>query len=228
MDRPNFNNLTPLHSSGLTQLSSYSESSISSTATAPNLPGAGRTVGQALDRLGTRFESLLNSRASQFGFQKKSSSQNARFAQRSRQHHETFLARQDSISSVSTNATAPNLPGAGRTVGLLMDFLGLHLEFFMNMRAQRFGLGPEAIAQEIRLLRKHHDTSILERHEMSTVELNRSEARTLKKLCKKLLKYARFVACNHNKAFLSFSRIKVESYRYPISGPRGNNKPDRR
>lgn len=193
MDFHDPNDQPSIYSTRLTQWNLQSESSISSTATAPNLPGAGRTVGLALDGLGTRFESFLNARASRFGFRTKSP-QNARHVRRSSQHRSTHLARHDSIPSVSSDATAPNLPGAGRTVGLLMDYLGSHLELFLNLRAGDFGLGPEAIAQEIRHLRRHHETSISERHGTSTVGLNRREARTLKKLCKRLLKYARFVA----------------------------------
>lgn len=190
MDFRNPNDTFLTSPTGLARWNNDSNSSISTTATAPNLPGAGRTVGLAIDRLGTRFESFLNTRAPRLGRRPKTTPQNTR---RSGQGREIPITRHDSISSVSTDATAPNLPGAGRTVGLLMDFLGSHLELFLNLRARHLGLGPEAIAQEIRRLRRHHETSILQRHEVSTVQLTRVEAQTLKKLCKRLLKYARCV-----------------------------------
>ncbi len=73
------------------------------------------------------------------------------------------LARIDTNSSVSTNATAPNLPGPGRTVGLAIDWLGAQLEKFINISAQWRGLEPKAIAQEIRRLVRHDQRTITER-----------------------------------------------------------------
>ncbi len=102
------------------------------------------------------------------------------------------LSRTNTSSSVSTNATAPNLPGAGRTVGLLLDRLGAHVEKCMNLWADRRGLGPNAVAQEIRRLRRHDETSIVERHAGSVAQLSKRDEKTVRKLCKRLLKYARF------------------------------------
>lgn len=48
----------------------------------------------------------------------------------------------DSASTVSTNFTADNLPGAGRTVGLAYDFLGRHVEAVANDFGERHGLKP--------------------------------------------------------------------------------------
>lgn len=48
-----------------------------------------------------------------------------------------------SESSVSTNATAPNLAGPGRTLGLLCDFLGKTLEMNVSKLAEKCGLGRE-------------------------------------------------------------------------------------
>lgn len=106
------------------------------------------------------------------------------------------LSRTDTSSSVSTNATASNLPGPGRTVGLLLDWLGAHVEKCMNLWADQSGLGPNAVAQEIRRLRRHDETSVVERHAGSVVQLlgvSERDEKTVRKLCKKLLKYARYV-----------------------------------
>lgn len=105
------------------------------------------------------------------------------------------LIRSDSDASIDTNATAANLPGAGRTLGLLLDYLGSNFESFMNRLAPRLGLGPEEVAKEICRLRRHHETSIAERHsvQQSNGRSNGAKERVLLKLCKKLLKYARYV-----------------------------------
>ncbi len=115
------------------------------------------------------------------------------------------LARIHTNSSVSTNATAPNLPGPGRTIGLLMDWLGTRMERFMNICADRRGLGPKAVAQEIHCLRRHDETSIVERHTGSVVRLNKHDERAFRKLCGRLLKYARYALPI---SFLRFMALK--------------------
>ncbi len=103
------------------------------------------------------------------------------------------LTRSDTISSISTNATAPNLLGPGRTVGLLFDRLGAHVEKFLNIGAHRRGLGPKAVGQEIRRLLRHNETTIVERHSGFAYQFTAKEEKALRKLCERLLKYARFV-----------------------------------
>lgn len=121
------------------------------------------------------------------------------------------LARTDTDSSVSSMATAPNLPGPGRNVGLLFDFLGARVEKFMNARAERHGLGPRAVAEEISRLRRHSETTIIERHAGFVVQLTDKEERAFQKLCKKLLKYARFV-CSH----IGFGFFSLTYFRHRI------------
>lgn len=109
--------------------------------------------------------------------------------------HYLQLARTSTASSVSTNATAPNLPGPGRTVGLLLDRIGAHVETFTNMWARRLGLGPQAVAQEIRHLLRHDKLTIIERHRPQSINQSQftdKENKALKKQSKKLLNYARF------------------------------------
>ncbi|KLO15817.1 hypothetical protein SCHPADRAFT_244654 [Schizopora paradoxa] len=100
------------------------------------------------------------------------------------------LARVETSSSISSDATARNLPGAGRTVGLFLDWLGDRLEAFLNKKAVEKGLGPEAVGQQIRHLRRHHLTTFEMRHEVTEGASSHSEGRALKRLCRKLLKYA--------------------------------------
>ncbi|KLO10032.1 hypothetical protein SCHPADRAFT_943191 [Schizopora paradoxa] len=98
-----------------------------------------------------------------------------------------------SVSSIASDATAPNLPGAGRTVGILLDWLGARLETVLNKRAESLGYGPHAVAEHIRVLCHHADTSIVERHGATLplqFSLTRTERKRLKTLCKKLLKHA--------------------------------------
>ena len=100
------------------------------------------------------------------------------------------LAKTVTHASLSTNATAPNLPGPGRLLGLLLDRLGKGLESSVNQGAGRLGMGPEAVAREIRQLRRHETMTIGERYSSSRGPLSKREARTLKQRCEKLLKYA--------------------------------------
>ncbi len=100
--------------------------------------------------------------------------------------------RFDTNFVISTNATPPNLPGPGRTVGLLFDKIGVHVEKFVNIRAHLRGLGPKAVAQEIRHLLRHDETTIVERHAGFVYQFTAKEERALRRLCERLLKYARF------------------------------------
>ncbi|KLO07246.1 hypothetical protein SCHPADRAFT_656886 [Schizopora paradoxa] len=106
-------------------------------------------------------------------------------------NYRTPLIRTDTSSSVSTNATAPNQPGPGRLVGRLFDRLGKRIESLLNKRASNLGTGPVPVAQEIRSLRRHRELTLLERYSMPPRKLSEGEAKTLKKLCNKLVKYVR-------------------------------------
>ncbi len=165
---------------GLVQIDSGS--SVDSDATAPNLPGPGRTVGILYDHLGGRLESVLNRRAAQLGLRSHGGQAN------------TYL-KLDPVytnSSVDTNATAPNLPGAGRTVGLLLDFLGGRLESILNIGAAQVGLNPDGVIRAIRAICRHEDRSLAKRHKYPVL-LSKSELKHLKRLCKRLIEYSRYV-----------------------------------
>ncbi|KLO08850.1 hypothetical protein SCHPADRAFT_592897 [Schizopora paradoxa] len=98
----------------------------------------------------------------------------------------TPLARTD---TVSTNATAPNLPGPGRNLGLLLDRVGKQVESFMNKCANQSGMGPVATAREIRQLRRYEDLTVQERYSLPPLQVPKREAKKLKKRCDKLLKF---------------------------------------
>ncbi len=135
------------------------------------------------------------------------------------------LTRSDTISSISTNATAPNLLGPGRTVGLLFDRLGAHVEKFLNIGAHRRGLGPKAVGQEIRRLLRHNETTIVERHSGFAYQFTAKEEKALRKLCERLLKYARFVhkyiICA---LWLLLLLLKAQNPLHAISGTGRNHK----
>ncbi|KLO11851.1 hypothetical protein SCHPADRAFT_941681 [Schizopora paradoxa] len=62
------------------------------------------------------------------------------------------LIRTETVSSIDSDATAPNLPGPGRTVGLMYDFLGRILENSLNNLVENRGATPDAIVLKIRSL----------------------------------------------------------------------------
>ncbi|KLO04661.1 hypothetical protein SCHPADRAFT_896860 [Schizopora paradoxa] len=81
------------------------------------------------------------------------------------------LVRSDTFSSTThSTATSPDVVGPGRTLGLLFDWLGKNLEMFLNKRASQLKLGPEAVARDIRRIRRHEETTLLVRrsHVQST------------------------------------------------------------
>ncbi|KLO08598.1 hypothetical protein SCHPADRAFT_944315 [Schizopora paradoxa] len=94
-------------------------------------------------------------------------------------------------SSISTNATAPNLVGPGRTIGLLFDWLGKGLEAKLNKRAAQLNLGPEAAARDIRRIRRYKETSACIRFFAPYAHLTKAQEKKVRKLSKNLLKYAR-------------------------------------
>ena len=98
-----------------------------------------------------------------------------------------------SQSSISTTATAPNLVGAGRTVGLVYDKAGSWLQRRINWWATRRGYGPHETAKAIRLILDGAEEEI--EYHWTTLRLYRpladDEKKAAEKKCKVLLKYAR-------------------------------------
>lgn len=174
-------------------LTTLTSSSLSTTATAPNLPGPGRNLGLLLGRLGGGLERFVNKRAERFGT-----------TTRADTSHGLQLVRVESRVSADTNATAPNLPGAGRTVGNLLSTLGKGLERLMTRRSLQIGLGPDAVARDIRAI---YEGSTVVRTDKQTQgppgpiplalpgsylwEPSEAESKALMKLCKMLMKYSK-------------------------------------
>ncbi|KLO05070.1 hypothetical protein SCHPADRAFT_738248 [Schizopora paradoxa] len=152
---------------------SESESS-DSNATASNLPGPGRNVGLLYDYVGRKLESALKRRREPG----------------SGAVHEENASHSTANSLVDTNATAPNLPGPGRNIGNLFDWLGVKIEAVANQKAVQLNLGPQAVAKTIRELCRHDERLFIDRHRSPT-QLSKSQTKRLRKLCKKLVKYTR-------------------------------------
>lgn len=104
------------------------------------------------------------------------------------------LARSDTSSTHST-ATAPDLVGPGRTIGLLFEWLGRGLESFLNKRAIQLNLGPEAIARDIRHMRRRQEVPLLAQYAAPYAYVTKAQEKKLRRLCKSLLKFARFESC---------------------------------
>lgn len=102
-------------------------------------------------------------------------------------YYNSTIRRFDTGLTASTNATAPNLPGPGRNVGRLFDWLGGRLESFINKHASQIGCGPQAVADEIRRLRQH----FIADGPLTSACLSEDDEKDLKKLLKRLLKYTR-------------------------------------
>ena len=102
----------------------------------------------------------------------------------------------DSQSSVSTNATAPNLVGAGRTLGLVIDRGGSWLERLANRWATRNGHGPHETAKTIREIQAENTLVAIpyvsqDDRRVETLPMKDNEKKIVKNKCRLLLKYTR-------------------------------------
>lgn len=161
---------------------SYSSSTVSTNATADNLPGPGRTIGLAYGLGGRALEAGLNALASRLRRNLRTVSQSAEvelYNAGPNRHSEGTA----SVSSLSSNATASNLPGLGRTLGLAYDFGGRILEARASAFAEsKLGLGPYATADK--LDRRHFFASVFgpsRAHNYSREDLKKS-ARDIRRL----------------------------------------------
>jgi len=66
-----------------------------------------------------------------------------------------------------------------------MDVVGHRFEAILNKITSN--RSPQALAQEIRHLRRHHESSISQRY-MGPYPVSEDDKKSLKKLCEKLLK----------------------------------------
>ncbi|KLO10289.1 hypothetical protein SCHPADRAFT_525554 [Schizopora paradoxa] len=109
--------------------------------------------------------------------------------------------RAPTISSIDSDATIDDQPGAGRTLGRYIAWLGSKLEKAANSRAERLGLGPKAIANKICCRAGHQEiwiepSNTWRLHWRQLVvpnqRFNESQTKALRKLCRKLIKHASF------------------------------------
>ena len=158
--------------------------SISTNATAPNLAGPGRGLGQLYDLGGAALERGIGKAARAIGI-KPVDYDDQPF------HRETFEER---------NAIAPNLPGPGRSLDLLYTWAGEILEIRLAKAALSLGYGPNAAALRVERRLKGmrwgnvedfpSDWHVL----MGDERLNELRAsKELVKECRRLLKYIKYV-----------------------------------
>ncbi|KAH8110472.1 hypothetical protein DFH11DRAFT_1514209 [Phellopilus nigrolimitatus] len=95
---------------------------------------------------------------------------------------------QVSLDSVSTNATADNLPGAGRTLGLLYSHAGRHLEVLLGGIAERMGRGPRATFLRIQ---KNSEIVTLASVLLLPQAAVKAKKKKIERDCKRMLKYVR-------------------------------------
>ncbi len=178
-------------------------SSVDTNATAPNLPGPGRNIGLLFDWLGSGLENAINGRPEE------------RAVTVAQDDHQ--IDSSGTSSSISSNATAPNLPGPGRTIGLLFDWIGAGLERVLRSRALKLGYDPDAVASDIRQLCRHGERPFEERLKFPQLGLTNVEKKRLKKLCKKLGGCARYVAWVLDEVSL-LTKLKIKS---PVDSTQG-------
>lgn len=107
----------------------------------------------------------------------------------------------ESVSTVSTNRTDDGLVGAGRTLGLVYDFLGLRIEDAINKIAEKRGMGPNNVFRRIEgLLEDAEDRRCRDRrwrdcyHSRLSQELEFwLEKDAVVRECQQLMAYARSV-----------------------------------
>ncbi|KLO06428.1 hypothetical protein SCHPADRAFT_895441 [Schizopora paradoxa] len=103
--------------------------------------------------------------------------------------HATLLTRTESLSTISTNATADNLPGPGRTIDRIFQCAGRRIELLLNKFANRVGMGPAHIAQEIRLLCGHHKFAYFNHYPEQPGRLSEVQLKVLRNRCNALMKF---------------------------------------
>ncbi|KLO12981.1 hypothetical protein SCHPADRAFT_387797 [Schizopora paradoxa] len=90
-------------------------------------------------------------------------------------------------SASGTNAIGENLPGPGRNLGRLYDWLGQKFENILGKILFRAGYGPTNISRKIKIIRNPK----WEEMESLAAELRDSDLRKLCRHCRKLVRYSR-------------------------------------
>ncbi|KLO08133.1 hypothetical protein SCHPADRAFT_621500 [Schizopora paradoxa] len=155
-----------------------SSSTISSNDTASNIAGPGRNLGRFYDFAGKALERRLRS------ITRKLEKINTASYEPSQGLTENDAL---SLSSYSTNFTRSNLPGPGRNLGQLYEFLGSRLEMRASKVAEkRFNRGPDNYFKEISASRKKGKYKYSDEDEYSSL-LGQKD---LVKACQVLVVYA--------------------------------------
>lgn len=171
-----------LYDSPEASTSSDSIDTFSTNATAPNLPGPGRLLGNAYNVSGRYLESRLASILARRSSGKRKCLPNS---------FNTDAMR--SYDTISTNATADNVPGPGRVLDLAYQRGGRILEFHLSRVANRAGFGPDAV---VRRIEKQSSSAVIRHGRRSGVfndqlldldELADSEQ--IEEACRRLLGY---------------------------------------
>ncbi|KAH8116687.1 hypothetical protein DFH11DRAFT_1124127 [Phellopilus nigrolimitatus] len=197
-DRGAFNIDDRLHDIYVYADATLSVSSISTTATADNLPGPGRLLGNLYGYLGHHIEVAMSR------FMPRHPSQNAigvevdpgPYHESAEWTDDIYLSAESeqSSTSLSTTATADNLPGAGRVLGNVYSFFGRRLEVAASKFMARRGYGPHAATERIDTLRSgfwiYGENSVIYREQCISFPHSKEDQK-VRKNCDKLLKYVR-------------------------------------
>ncbi|KAI5117844.1 hypothetical protein M0805_008116 [Coniferiporia weirii] len=163
--------------------------SVSTNATADNLPGPGRLLGRTYGFLGAHLERQAGRLAVKLRRPKRRADSEARVPLPLIRYSETQAeagtgeADDASVLSISTNATADNLPGPGRTLGLLYGFAGAAFESRAGTVAAALGFGPSATALRITKVVVHHAKF------EDTPTLDPEQRKAIEKRCRRMLGY---------------------------------------
>lgn len=108
--------------------------------------------------------------------------------------HEADIA---TISSISTNATASDLVGPGRTLGLAFRYLGRKLETILSRSFEKRGYGPCATTERIIRRSEKFRTHSNGKNDAAGKVIERIKQTLhnylLEKDCRRLLKYLQYV-----------------------------------
>ncbi|KLO08601.1 hypothetical protein SCHPADRAFT_893754 [Schizopora paradoxa] len=125
--------------------------------------------------------------------------------------HEALVRFDTSSSTTHSTATASDIVGPGRTLGNFIGRIGKGLESLLDKCAIRLHLGPEAVARDIRRIRRHEQISFLVRFFVPYAHLTSTQDKKIRKLCKRLLKYARsHVRATQLKALEEIISLSIE------------------
>lgn len=153
----------------------------SSDETADDLPGPGRVLGNVYKAVGRRLENKLNRAAERIGYIP--TRVDAYYD--GKEHEYTVQATENNAACElcslvsSSDETADDLPGPGRMLGKLYSHAGRFVVKGLSVVAERRGYGPTVTALRIR--------------DIFEDELLPKRRKFLRKSCKDLVRYMRFV-----------------------------------